>query len=243
MEKPITVETLENFTKTNRLSKDLASHYLNIYVSPNVDWTSAINKKYNFISRKNTHLTPEEIGEKMKTILCATILMPAYYPSVRESLKSREPDYLLHAVDKFDQFGNKQWVEELHKVVTKDIEIQKFRTQIMSIGIISQIEYQPYYRQAFNWLIERAEKNGDVNDNNRENVKTSMRHIVVRYGGMAISNLFSRHTDVVNTIVNWRTGYFIERALFRIYSPEEIKKIKQIELAESPQRLVQKINA
>lgn len=240
MQEPVTLDMLEKLVKEDKLHRSLAIHYLNIYVSEEVDWEDKINKKYTFFKKQNAQLNAEELSEKFRKVLAATILIPASYAGLRRDLIVED---FIFGVEKFHQFNDKDWFAELKKVAARDIEIQEFRKEIVKLGVIPDIQYHPYYRQAFNWLVESAQNSGDLTPENKENIHKSMKSIVVRYGGMVVSSLFTRHKEVVSNIVNWRSGYFVERALFRVYKTEEMLKIKQIELSEAPQRLVQKINA
>ncbi len=106
----------------------------------------------------------------------------------------------------------------------------------LSIGVIDPIEFQPFTRQAFNWLYEQATKTGVVT---KESEKR-FRNLVWIYGGMAISNIFTRHEVKLKKVLNWRSGYFFERVLHEVYTFDQLQKIKQLELERTSEKLIRK---
>lgn len=235
--KVITKEDLEKFINEDTLTKDVVYHYLKLYVGES-NWDAQILSLKKVLSRQ--YKDDAALIKAMRNALCMAILMPAFF---RSSAIGDLSDYLVRCGNGYynDKLKSKDWSDELKKVVKRDIEIDKFRREALVLGVIDPIEYQPYCRQAYNWLYQKAEETGCITPDTKDNISKSMEKLVHRYGGMVISNMFTRHQEKVDKIVNWRTGYFVERAIFNVYKPDEVCKIKQAEINDSPQKLVKKI--
>jgi hypothetical protein len=51
------------------------------------------------------------------------------------------------------------------------------------------------------------------------------------------------HENVIKNMFNWRSGYFFEREIHKIYTTDQILKIKNLELQKANQNYVKKIQA
>lgn len=130
----------------------------------------------------------------------------------------------------WNQYREKDWFSLLKDVVKKDIEIQNNHKQLLNLGVIDPIDYSPITRQAYNWLFSRAETDGVVNDKTKDTISKKMQNLIRLYGGAVISNLFTNHTNNVDKVFNWRSGYFFEKEIYNVYTFEQIKKIKSKEI-------------
>jgi hypothetical protein len=116
-----------------------------------------------------------------------------------------------------------------------------WRNQALSLGVIDPLEYAPYTRQAFKWLIEKAEASGVMTDEAKEDIARRHANMVKAYGGACVSSIFVKHTESLNKVLNWRSGYFFERLIFDLYAPEDVMKIKRAEIAKTNETLVKKV--
>lgn len=211
------------------LDKEVAVRYLTIYLGEpsSGTWSEQIDKLYKKLKRK----------DQIKNVLAHAILVS----TTDKSIDVEVPENFLHRSQFFRQLSEKDWFKDFQKVVEEDLAIDKYRAEAKSLGIIDPIEYQPYTRQAFNWLYDRAEDAGDITPQNKERVTRLLKNLVYAYGGAAICSVFTQHSEVLSKVTNWRTGYFFERVLFKVYTPEQVMKIKKQELAKTMPKLVKRI--
>jgi hypothetical protein len=231
-------ELLEQVLEEDKLSIEVMKQYLSLYLGESEEyWQPHLEALYKRL-RRNT--SKENAAKVFRTTVCCAILIRAFYRSV--PLDSEHPETLLFSCGKYHQFKERDWFDDFKKVIKRDLEIQKFRDQVLQLGVIDPIDYQPYCRQAYRWLLEQAEESGSIRPDNKATIEKSMRNIVYRYGGMVVSNVFTRNREVLSKVVNWNTGYFVERMLFNVYTPQQILKIKQDEITDTPPNLVKKIS-
>lgn len=206
--------------------KDLIK-YLGIYISLDVDWERQINNLYSKL---------KDLDRLKKQIAC-TILLPTHDKSVLTD----PPQNLLFWCGKYDRFAERDWVEDLYKVIDFDTKIAANRKQYLDIGFVHPIEYAPITRQAFNWLYDRAEQSGVVTDANKQDISNRFMNLTTVYGGAVICNIFMKDElkNRINKLLNWRTGYFVEHLINQTYKPEQILTIKQHELKKTNSKLVQ----
>lgn len=232
----VNVESLREVVQEDKLPLAVADMYLRLYVAE-IDWAHQISVLYNRVSKQNV----QDVNSFMRQVIACTILLRAYQPSV--PLDPHSPESLLFSIHKFHQFQEKDWFAQLQSVIKRDIEIQDWRRQALSLGVVEKIEFQPYYRQAFNWLYGKAEDEGTTQkQNDLELVSARFRKLVQAYGGSVICNVFTRHPDAVKRVLNWRSGYFFERQIFRVYSIDQVMKIKKLELEKTNNKLVKKVS-
>lgn len=231
----VSVDSLREVVEKDKLPLSVASMYLRLYVAE-IDWEQQISVLYSRMSKKNI----QDVNSFMRQVIACTILLRAYQPSV--PLDSQSPESLLFSIHKFHQFEEKDWFAQLQSVIKRDIEIQDWRKQALALGIVDKIEFQPYYRQAYNWLYGKAEDEGVTGKENVDLISIRFRKLVQAYGGSVICNIFTRHPEAIKKILNWRSGYFFERQIFKIYTIDQVLKIKKLELDKTNNKLVKKVS-
>lgn len=227
-------EQLLGVVDEGRIHIEVAKGYLTLYIGEDDSWASIINKTYSQLNQAQK--------DDFRIKIAYAILLPAFDRSVKVD-PDNPVDHWHKVMNGYykSQFDQRDWLSEFKQVVKRDIDIQTWRNQALGLGVIDPIEYQPYTRQAFNWMYERAKESGDLTDKNKDEVARRLKNIVLAYGGAVISNIFTRHKDRVDSLLNWRTGYFIERAVFNVYTPEQVLRIKKQELNETNSKLVKKL--
>jgi hypothetical protein len=53
--------------------------------------------------------------------------------------------------------------------------------------------------------------------------------------------MFVKHKNNISKVFNWRSGYFFEKEIHKVYKIDEIIKIKNTELQKLNQKYVKKI--
>lgn len=225
-------EEVNKVLEGNHITRPVAEKLLSIYVA-DIDWWPQVIRLHNQLSRKND---PARAKDLVRQAVAFTILFPAYDRSTR--IDKEHPENTLFWGLKYDQFNDKDWFKELQKVIKRDQEITEHRRQALSLGIIDPIDYQPYTRQAFKWLCGEAE---DAGVELTPELKNKFRQIVMAYGGAVVSYIFENHRPVVKKVTNWRSGYFFERAIFDVYSLEQVLKIKKAELDKTNSKWIKRI--
>lgn len=216
----------------DKITQHVAEKLLGIYVA-DIEWWPHIARLAQQLKKKHDNETAKNL---LRRAVAFTILFPAYDRSAKIDME--HPENNLFWGMRYDQFNNKDWFEELKKVIKRDQEITQYRRQALSLGIIDPIDYQPYTRQAFKWLCGEAENAGVELT---PELKNKFRQLVMAYGGAVISYLFENHRAVINKVPNWRSGYFFEKAVFEVYSLEQVLKIKKAELDKTNSKWTKKI--
>ena len=57
-----------------------------------------------------------------------------------------------------------------------------------------------------------------------------------------VCNMFVNHKKNVNNVFNWRSGYFFEREIHKVYSLQDILKIKNTEIEKTNSKYIKKIS-
>mgnify|MGYP006921279549 CR=1 FL=1 len=209
--------------------------YLNIYVAE-IDWER--HRKVLFKRWTRSQLSEEEAIYRLRKVIACTVLLPY----LDKHKVPDPPENLLYQCFSFHQFEERDWYEELHKIVEEDKQIMKWRNQCQSLGIIDPIDYSPITRQAFNWLFSEAERSGVVTPENKQRIEQSFKRLVYAYGGAVVCSIFQKHANQISKKVpNWRTNYFFERLIFEVYSVDQVVKIKRQELKKTNPKLVKQI--
>lgn len=224
-----------NLVDNSVLSLELADKYLKIYVA-DIDWKPHIAQLWNNSLKKNGN----EIVAKdyiKRAISCATIL-----PLVEKTQIPDPPSNLLFWCTRWKQFEQDDWFELLRSIVKEDIEIVKKRNKLLSLGIIDPIDILPINRQAFNWLYEKITSEESLSDSQISDAKVKVSNLIRAYGGAVICYMFMKHQHSVDTVLNWRTGYFFEKKIHLEYNLDQIIKIKKTELSKVNQKYVKNIN-
>lgn len=228
-------EEMIDVLKHGRFPKKTAIRYLNLYLG-SADWEKSLNIVWNRINRFNRMNTDHQMRQEVS---CA-ILLPAIDRSM--PLNPENPQNLLLSIYKYHQLKDRDWFEKFQETFQRDVDIDTWRSQVVGCGIIRPVEYAPMPRQAFNWLYLRAEEAGVIiSPEIKQDISERFTRLVEVYGGAVICNIFSRHSEILKKIVNWRTQYFFERAIFNVYTSEQVLKIKKAELEQTNQKLVQSV--
>lgn len=166
--------------------------------------------------------------DEFKKRVACTIMLPYYESNTIQD----PPQNLLFFCHKWNQYPTRDWVAEYEAVKAKDAKITECRTKCYELGYVVKYEFNPNTRQACNWLIEQAEKSGDLNEDNKEFTIKKLKNLVNVYGGVVICSVFLKPEleYKLKKIANWRTGYFFERLIYETYKPDELIKIKTQEL-------------
>lgn len=215
----------------------IAKPYLDIYIGE-ANWNDQMKDIYNSLSRKHGQESALNI---LRETIAFGILLPAVDRTVPLGDLNRYVLTVANGYYRSQQSLRDDWVGFFKQVVQKDIENQEHRREILTLGVIDPIEYQPYTREAFNRIFDAAELSGVVTEATKQDITRRIKNTVMIYGGAVIVNLFTRNKDAIKKIVNWRTGYFLERAIFNVYTPDQILKIKRKELEGTNTKLVKKI--
>jgi hypothetical protein len=139
------------------------------------------------------------------------------------------------------QFNEKDWFKLFQENIEEDIRITKDRNAIIMLGVVDPIDVSPLTRQAFNWLYNRAKEVSDLNEDNTKELEAKFFNLVKAYGGAVICNMFVKHKNNISKVFNWRSGYFFEKEIHKVYKIDEIIKIKNTELQKLNQKYVKKI--
>lgn len=227
---------LEKVVVQGTLPVPVAIKYLTLYLGV-ANWGDHINSLWNRFTRQNG-LSKEAMADKMRRSVACALLLPTHD---RSRLDRDRPENLLHRVSTWDQFKERDWFADFQAVVARDLQIKEWRKQALQLGIIDPVEDAVFCRQAFNWLFEQAQSSGCVTAETKDDIVTRHKNMVKAYGGAVISNVFMRHEEVLKKVLNWRTGYFFERAIYDVYTSEQVLKIKRVELTKTNSRLVKRV--
>jgi len=225
---------LESVIEEDVLPIKLAEEYLKIYVA-DIEWSFHIKKLWNNFSNKNK--TEEECKSLVKRAISCAILLPA----TENTQIPNPPHSLLFWCTGWAQFYEKDWFDLFKKVVVNDIQIRKNRIDLINIGIIDPIDHSPITRQAFNWLYDEAVNNECVNKENKTAVTNKLKNIVSIYGGAVVSSMFMSHQNSIEKVLNWRSGYFFEKQIHKVYTMEKLTKIKKAEFAKTNPSYIKKV--
>jgi len=228
------LDALEKVINEDTIPFDTAEKYLTLFLGKS-DWDNHIKRLWKISGSKG--FTEEERKSFVKkTISCATML-----PASDGTTIPTPPEKLLFWCTAWLQFNEKNWFQLFKENVKEDIKIIKDRNQIIMLGVVDPIDVSPLTRQAFNWLYNRAKEASDLNEDNAKELEVKFFNLVKAYGGAVICNMFVKHKNNVNKVFNWRSGYFFEKEIHKVYKLDEIIKIKTTELQKLNQKYVKKI--
>lgn len=229
----MSTEELKNVIEQNALSISVAEKYLKLYVA-DVDWSMHIGNLYNNFNNKlrDADLAKENVR---RAISCATLL-----PLIKKTTIPDPPSNLLFWCTAWQEFKEQDWFGLFQEVVKEDINISINRNKIINIGVIDPIDISPITRQAYNWLYEKCAAEY-MNSSVPESLKNKLSNLVKAYGGATICNMFVNHKLNIDKVLNWRSGYFFEKQIYKVYSFEQISKIKTAELNKTNQKYVKKV--
>jgi len=231
----VSLEDIKTVVEDGSLPVAIAEKYLKLYVA-NIDWQPHIINLWKNASSKfsNQDLAKDHMK---KAIACATIL-----PLLEKTPIPDPPSNLLFWCTGWRQFNEQNWFELFQEVIKEDILINENRKKIISVGIIDPIDIPPMARQAYNWLHERSmQEAGSQPDSYVKDIESKMANLVRAYGGALICNMFINHKLNIDKVMNWRSGYFFEKQIHKVYSLNQIIKIKTAELQKTNQKYIKKI--
>lgn len=213
-----------------------AAKYLTHYVGQ-ADWDTHLTRLWDMLQKQYGRMGQKDLKDLMLRQVACTILLPYY----DKSKLTEPPENLLFWCSKYHQFKDRDWFDLLTKVYNRDRQIEGWRNQVQSLGIIDPIDYAPMTRQAFNWLYQSAKDSGVVTESNRHSVEKTHQRLVHAYGGVVVCSIFQKEQGKVKRVHSWRTNYFFERLIYDVYSVDQVVKIKQQELQRTNKKLVRQI--
>jgi hypothetical protein len=218
----MSTQELEQFVTTDVLTKALAAKYLTLYLGES-EWKDKIDQL--FVVQK------KKLGEdKAKDFVKKSIACACLSPVINKSAIPDEKHVLLFWVSGWPQFNERDWFVLFRDVLKADIQIEKNRFLILQEGVFDHIDIPPLTRQAYNWLYEKLDKESFSSQDKKEEAVTKMKNLIKIYGGAVICNVFTNYGLNIEKVLNWRSGYFIEREIHKVYSTEQIIKIKKAEI-------------
>lgn len=228
------VKEINSLAEDGIMSIGVADKYLKLYVA-DIDWQPHIASLWNNALKKfgNDDVAKDHVK---KAVACATIL-----PLVEKTQIPDPPSNLLFWCTGWKQFNENDWFAMLVEIVKEDLEIQKKRNKVVRLGVIDPIDVSPITRQAFNWLYEKVIEDKTVDEESLQDIRKKMANLVRAYGGAAICNVFMKYKMNVDKIMNWRSGYFFEREMHKIYSLDKLVKIKKEEISKTNSNYVKNI--
>ena len=171
-----------------------------------------------------------------KSVACACLS-----PVINKSAIPEENHVLLFWVSGWPQFNERDWLSLFKDTIKTDMQIEKNRALILREGIFDHIDIPPLTRQAYNWLYERLDKESFSSHDKKEEAVTKMKNLIKIYGGAVICNVFTNYSQHVEKVLNWRSGYFVEKEIHKIYSTEQIIKIKKAEMQKTNSNYIKTI--
>lgn len=224
---------IEKAIEEKSLPLNLANKYLKLYIA-DIDWEPHVASLWSNALKKygNENVAKEHVK---KAVACATIL-----PLVEKTNIPDPASNLLFWCTGWKQFNEQDWFNLLLDIFQEDLNISERRNKIIQIGIIDPIDVSPLTRQAFNWLYEKCLEE-DMSDDARKDVKEKFVNIVRAYGGAAICNIFTKYKKNVDDVMNWRSGYFFEKQIHKVYTLDQIVKIKKVEINKMNSKYIKKV--
>ena len=215
---------------------EVAEKYLNIFVAK-TNWSEHIKSLWNTSGRRIKEDEARRAHVK-RAISCATLL-----PYEEGTTIPSPPENILFWCTAWEQFNKKDWFDQYKKNIKEDINISENRNKIIKLGIIDPVDVSPMNRQAFNWLYTKAKEKENLTEEEMKALEKKFFNMVKSYGGAVICNIFLNHKNAVENVFNWRSGYFFEKQIYKVYSLEDIIKIKTAEIKKTNPKYIKKINS
>jgi len=229
----MSIQMMDQLIKNNSLSIDVADKYLTLYLGES-NWPEKISQLWTVQSKRHGEEKAKEVVKKC--IACACLS-----PIVNKTAIPEENHVLIFWVAGWPQFNERDWFEMFKEVVKSDLQIEKNRLTIMKFGIFEHIDIPPLTRQAYNWLNEKVNQEKFVNQELKEKSVTKMKNLVRIYGGAVLCNLFTNYSSNVERVLNWKSGYFVEKEIYKVYSLDQIIKIKKSEIQKTNSNYIRKV--
>jgi len=231
----MSLDILKKVIDEDTIPLEVAEKYLTIFLGP-TDWKKNINKLWDISGSKTKNLDAKKAYMR-RAISCAVLL-----PYTEKSAVPSPPENLLFWCTAWVQFNEREWFDLFKKIIKEDIDITNNRNQAILLGVIDPIDISPLSRQAFNWLYGKAKDAGELDGPNVEGLKVKFANIVKSYGGAIVCNMFVNHKKNVNNVFNWRSGYFFEREIHKVYPVQDILKIKSTEIEKTNSKYIRKVH-
>jgi hypothetical protein len=215
---------------------DIAEKYLNLFLGKS-DWKTHIKKLWSITEKKGWEENARKLFVK-KAISCATLI-----PHTDGTTIPSPPEKLLFWCTAWNQFNEKDWFDMYKANAKEDINITQCRNKIIRLGVIEPVDVSPMNRQAFNWLYEKAKDTTDLMPEELKELEVKFFNLVKAYGGAVVCNIFLNHKNNISNVFNWRSGYFFEKEIYKVYNIEDIIKIKSAEIKKTNPKYIKKINS
>jgi hypothetical protein len=230
------VDSLQKAIDNQTLEISLANKYLQLYVA-NIDWVPHISSLWHNVQKKN--MSQDEKKNFIKQSISSTILNPYLY-----NTQIPNPPYnLLFWTNTWKQFEEKDWFSILSDILKEDAAIAVYRVDLVKLGVIDPIDLSPLTRQAFNWLYQKCEESGDIQKVDKDELIVKLKNIVRAYGGASICSLFTKNKNNIDKVLNWRSGYFFEKEIHKIYTVDQLIRIKKSELEKTNSTYIRKVGS
>lgn len=228
------IQSLEAVVKDGTVSFDVAEKYLNLYIGE-ADWKEKIGQLWSVQKRK---IKDEDKAKEFvkKSVACACLS-----PVINKVSIPDEKHVLLFWVSGWPQFNERDWFALFQDVVKKDIEIEKNRRKVLKLGIFDQIDMSPLTRQAYNWVYDKLEKESFLSEDQKYAAIEKIKNLVKIYGGAIICNVFTNYSSHVDKVLNWKSGYFIEREIYKVYTLDQLIKIKTTEINKTNKNYIKTV--
>ncbi len=232
----MSIEDIKKAVADKSLPMEVAEKYLKLYVA-DIEWQQHITRLWNNSLNKLKDI--DHTKQHLKNaIACTTIL-----PLVEKTPIPDPPQNLLFWCPGWHQFKEQDWFESLIEIMREDIIISENRNKIIKIGVIDPIDVSPVTRQAYNWLYDKVLATENIDSLNKKDLELKLANLVRAYGGSVICSMFMNYKLNVDKVLNWRSGYFFEKQIYKVYNIDQILKIKTTELNKTNQKYIKKIGA
>lgn len=219
------LQELQNAIDTNSISIDIAQKYLKLYIS-DTDWVESISQLWSNSQKKFKN--DEMAKAHVKKAIACTVLLPF----LEKTNIPTPATHLLFWCPSWKQFDQQDWSAMFLDLLKEDVKIILNRNKIIKLGVIDPIDIPPMTRQAYNWIYEKATESESFDEEQLSDFKEKITNLVRVYGGAVICNLFINHKLNIDKVFNWRTGYFLEKQIYKAYSLDDICTLKKAELVK-----------
>lgn len=217
----------ENKDETRVWNKETLVFYLSIYYSGEVNWSAQL-ERLKVQKKSNAALVQKQVAY--------TILSPYLH----HTRPTTPVEALLFVCPKFSDFNDMEWAEELEKVYEEDKALKALREELLALGSIHPVEYHVRSRQGLKWLCEQASEDPTIQVNDKDEVVNRLKNLILIYGPSAVCSLFQRpemKAQFLPKVHNWRSGYFVEKELHRLFSRKELLEMKSHDIDTAPKEL------
>jgi len=231
----MSIQEIKSAVDAKALPVAIAEKYLRLYVA-DVSWENSIASLWkNSINKfKDEELAKEHVK---KAISCATLL-----PWLEKTTIPDPPTNLIFWCTGWAQFSKHDWFSMYLETLEQDLKITELRNSLIKIGVIDKVDLSPITRQAYNWLYQKAEENEDLGSLDLEKLKTKFINLIKAYGGAVVCNMFVKYKNNVDKVFNWRSGYFFEKEIHKVYTYDQLMKIKSAEMLKTNKKYINTIN-